>query len=345
MREKRIYATPVKIQRQARARPAGPRRRHPVLRVLPLLLPLVLVNAAAVWGQAGWAYERVTPRLVAEVTARVVLSLLFALSIESIGVYLSWEAHMARMNNEAAGLLQAAAYGVGAVAGWLNWDHWHVPGEDISAAVVFALLSAISPWLWAVWSRARNRARLAELGMTDPRGVKLSTSRKFWHPILSLRVVRWAAWSGEVNPGRAVAGWEYSRRPAPTGPRVSLVKAPPPAPVVTQADLDALFERFAGLLAAQKPRPERAQKAAPPAAPPAEMSVTPAEQVARGWAQKRQQQAEAVAFVRAEWERTNMSVNAREVGQRFGMSESWGREILKRATAESPNGRKVEAGL
>lgn len=344
MREKRIYkrpAAPGTVKPRARARPVVARRRHPVLRVLPLLLPLVLVNAAAVWGQAGWAYERVTPRLVTEITARIVLSLLFALSIESIGVYLSWEAHMARMNNEAAGLLQAGAYAVGGLAGWLNFDHWHVPGGDNSAAIVFALLSAISPWLWAVWSRARNRARLAELGMTDPRGVKLSTSRKFWHPILSLRVVRWAAWSGEVSPTRAVAGWEHSRRPAPTGPRVSLVKVRPSAPAVTHADLDALFERFTALLAAQKPRPERAQKVVPSA----ETSVTPVEQVARGWAQKRRQQADAIAFVRAEWERTNMSVNAREVGQRFGMSESWGREILKRAVAESPNGHRVDAGL
>ena len=332
MRTKRIYPQPEK----RRGPPVRPETaRHPVLRVLPLLLPLVLVNAAAVWGQAGWAYERVTPRLVTEITARLVLSLLFALSIESIGVYLSWEAHMARMNNEAAELLQAGAYSVGALAGWLNFDHWHQPGGDNSAAIVFALLSAISPWLWAVWSRARNRARLAELGMTDPRGVKLSTSRKLWHPILSLRVVRWAAWSGETSPTRAVAGWERTRptASAPAGPKVSLVKAERP---LTRDELRDLWrEVVAEERAAQKrePRPVR-----PPQKPVAEVPPSISE-TARGYEAKRRQVSDAVTWARPQIS-AGLPPTAREVGRKYGMSDSWGRDILKRAMAqESPNGK------
>jgi hypothetical protein len=51
---------------------------------LALLVPLVLVNAAAVYGQAGWALQHLAGGLV--------VALLFAAAVESIGIYLSLEA-------------------------------------------------------------------------------------------------------------------------------------------------------------------------------------------------------------------------------------------------------------
>lgn len=178
-------------------------------RIAPLLLPLVLVNAAAVWGQSGWAYDHVT-RPAWDLGARVVLALLFALAVESIGVYLAWEAHGALMADQAAGLLRAGSYAVGGFAAWLNWEHWYRPGDELALPIAFAVLSGISPWLWAVWSRARNRQRLAELGLADARGVKLSTVRKILHPGRSWKVIRWAAWAGVTSPADAVSGWEIA---------------------------------------------------------------------------------------------------------------------------------------
>ena len=176
-----------------------------------LIVPLVLVNAAAIWGQAGWAYEHIANGLVAAGHTRtgVLIALLFACAIESIGVYLAYEAHDALMADQASAMLRAGSYAVGGLAGLLNY--WHFAETNKAQAIAFAGLSAVSPWLWTVWSRARNRTRLAELGMADTRGVKLSTTRKLWHPWRSLQVVSWAAWEGVTDPAEAVAGWEAHR--------------------------------------------------------------------------------------------------------------------------------------
>jgi hypothetical protein len=171
----------------------------------------------AVWGQAGWAYEHLT----SGGELGLAVALLFAAAVESIGVYLAWEAHAALMADQAAGLLRAGSYGVGGLVGALNYWHFASAGYAPTAqAVTFGLLSAISPWLWAIRSRSMNRGRLAELDLVDVRGLKLSTSRKLWHPVRSLRLVRWAAWAGITNPATAVAGWEASvgrkaNRPTP----------------------------------------------------------------------------------------------------------------------------------
>lgn len=174
-------------------------------RRMALLIPLLLVNSMAIWGQAGWAYDHLARHLA--------VAVLFAAAVESIGVYLSWESHAALMADQAAGLLRTGSYGVGGLVGALNYAHFAGDGYRPTAqAVTFGLLSAISPWLWAIRSRSLNRDRLRELGMVDERGLKLSTSRKFWHPLKSLQVIRWAAWSGVTKPADAVSGWEASRR-------------------------------------------------------------------------------------------------------------------------------------
>lgn len=171
-----------------------------------LAVPLVLVNAVAVWGQAGWAYEHIAHGIIA-------IALLFALAVESIGIYLAWESHESLMADQASFALRAGSYSMGLLAGVLNFLHFSSPGgaDDFTTGIAFGALSTISPWLWAVWSRARNRNRLAELGLVDVRAVKLSAARKLWHPIRSVRVVRWAAWSGVTSAAAAVAGWEEAR--------------------------------------------------------------------------------------------------------------------------------------
>lgn len=189
--------------------PTHPRAR----RSLPivLVLPLVLVNAAAIWGQAGWAFSHVAPAGWTD-PQRFWLSLLFALAVESVGVYLAWEAHQALMANQSSGLLRLGSYAIGALVGYLNYAHFAGASYAPTAqAVTFGMLSAISPWLWAIRSRSMNRDRLAELDMTDERGLKLSTTRKFWHPFKSLSVIRWAAWASETRPAIAVARWEAQR--------------------------------------------------------------------------------------------------------------------------------------
>jgi hypothetical protein len=177
---------------------------------LALFVPLALVNSFAVFGQGAWAYDHLisTHLRVAHATVAFAVCALFAASLESIGVYLAVEAHAALVADQASGLLRAGSYAIGLLVGALNFWHFAGPGfAPTTAAVTFGLLSAISPWLWAIRSRAINRSRLRELGLLDERGVKLSTSRKFWHPVMSVKVIKWAAWAGVKDPAAAVAGW------------------------------------------------------------------------------------------------------------------------------------------
>lgn len=188
------------------------RRRLPATlgRAAALLVPLVLVNASAIFGQAGWAFDHlVSATFRAEhLTTAVLVSVLFAGAVESIGVYLAWEAHSALMADQAAGLLRMGSYAVGLLVGTLNYLHFAGDGGSPTAqAVTFGALSSLSPWLWAIRSRSLNRGRLAELGLIDERGVKLSSNRKLWHPWRSIGVMSWAAWAGVTNPAAAVAGW------------------------------------------------------------------------------------------------------------------------------------------
>lgn len=179
-------------------------------RQLAFLVPIVLVNLMALAGQAAWAYgEAIRGPLHGLVALSICAALTFGLTLESIGVYLMLQAHDATMADQSSGSLRLAAYAVAAVMAVLNYDHWSA--YDRALGVAFALLSMVSPFLWSVRAKAAHRAQQAARGIVDPAGVKLSTGRKIWHPLRSLGVVRWASWAGEVDPARAVSGWEGAR--------------------------------------------------------------------------------------------------------------------------------------
>lgn len=188
------------------------------------ILPLIFVNLLALIGQSIWTKHKLSEVFLAEHTVWALgFAVLMGLTLESIGTYLSLQAHAALMANQASGGLRLAAYVIGAVMAALNFSHFSAaPTSSPSLGVMFGLASLCSPWLWGVESRAAHRAQLAGLGIVDPRGVKLSTWRKMWHPGRSLQVIRWAAWAGEVDPAKAVQGWESASRPAPQSTQTPL---------------------------------------------------------------------------------------------------------------------------
>jgi hypothetical protein len=170
---------------------------------------LVALNLVAMWGQAGWFHEHITNHDGPEDWLPAVG---VALVIEMIGVYLAGMAHAALMADQSAGLLRFGSYLVGLLVGALNFAHFAEGRFGVNAsAITFGALSTLSPWLWAIYSRYVNRDRLAALGLVDKRGVKLSTNRKFWHPVKSIQVTSFAAWRGITNPDQAVAEWEAAR--------------------------------------------------------------------------------------------------------------------------------------
>jgi hypothetical protein len=241
-------------------------------RTAALVAPLVLVNATAIYGQAGWAYDHITQPLGLMAT-RFAMAVLFALTLESIGVYLAAEAHGALMAGDASARLRLSSYAVGALIGALNFAHFASPGyRPNPLALTFGLLSSISPWLWSIRSRSLNRDRLRELGQIDPRAVRFSILRWALFPIRTSTAFRSAVWAGIVQPVEAVAAEDRRRavryvarlrrrtlgHPAP-------VPAPAPQPVPAVA-ATATFKPLAIAAppaAPETPEPEPAEDAAP----------------------------------------------------------------------------------
>ena len=163
-------------------------------------VPVILVNAVAFGAQLG--FWRAHVPLVAE-------AVLVALALESIAVYLAWQAHLAQLADDSALRLRLAAYGMALLIGTLNYSHFMLPGwRPTVAAVTFGMMSAISPWLWSVHSRRVSRDALKAKGLIEPHAVRLGATRWQWHPVRSVRVMSHATWIGETDPAAAIAVWQ-----------------------------------------------------------------------------------------------------------------------------------------
>jgi hypothetical protein len=233
-------------------------------RNLALVAPLLLVNTAAIYGQSGWAFDHLGHNLA--------VAVLFALAVESIGVFLAAEAHAALMAGHASGALRFGSYAVGALVGALNFAHYatqpHYHPNPL--AVTFGLLSSISPWLWAIRSRSMNRERLADMGLIDPRAVKFSRLRWVLFPLRTFAAFRAAVWAGIIRPDEAVAAADQRRtRPAtepaePGEPAAEPVAEEPPV-VESPAEVSPAEPAAEPAPAARKaPRPRSTRK--PPSA-------------------------------------------------------------------------------
>jgi hypothetical protein len=178
--------------------------------------PLFLVNVAAITGQIGWALDHLA---IGEpgTALRWFASIMFGVTAESIALFLQYYANRALLNRDSAASLYLAAFLVAGLVAAVNFSHWSNPadgeffGKVNATAVIFALCSFASPWLWRIHNRAEYREALRSAGEIDSRAVKLSMARKIMYPIRSFQVVRLAAWYGETNPTKAVEMYETRR--------------------------------------------------------------------------------------------------------------------------------------
>jgi hypothetical protein len=194
-------------------------------------VPVILVNAVAFGAQLG--FWRAHVPAVAE-------AVLVALALESIAIYLAWQAHLAQLADDSALRLRLAAYGMALVIGALNYSHFMRPGwRPTVAAVTFGMMSAISPWLWSVHSRRVSRDALLALKRIEPHAVRLGGTRWVWHPLRCIRVMSRATWAGESDPAKAIAlppvkapgsAPPASPETPPQNPAEPAVKAAPPTP-------------------------------------------------------------------------------------------------------------------
>jgi hypothetical protein len=219
-----------------------------------LLLTLLLVNVAAVWGQAGWALSNVAPSIIpanwthAHVLA-VVLACGFAMAIEGVGVFLALSADESDEAGLPAGGVRLASYAWGLfVSGGLNLSHWGIG----AAGIAFASLSAISPLLWGVRARIR-------------RGRSIAPSRRFWHPIRSVALIREMAWEGIATEEQGIAF---------LAARGSSTPAPQVEPVAAETEINPESDEFPQIEPEPAPAIERAPRAPrPPAADGARLTA------------------------------------------------------------------------
>ncbi len=153
-----------------------------------LVTILLLVNGAAMWGQAGWATDHIVPARW-DWRAGLALALAFAAALELIGVYLALSADAAEDAGVPSGGIRLASYAQGIVSGALNASHF---GWFGAAGVAFGLMSAISPFLWSIQARIR-------------RGRPVAPSRRLWHPIRSIALIRHMAWEGITDEASALS--------------------------------------------------------------------------------------------------------------------------------------------
>jgi hypothetical protein len=187
-------------------------------------VPLILVNVVAVSGQYVFLREHLPWPWYGAV--------IFAAALESVALYLAYMAHMALISLDSSMRLRLGAIGFGLLAGILNYSHYSADGKPTFVAIATGIMSASSPWLWAVYSHRVSRDRLMQLGLIEPGAVRLGAVRWLMYPVRSFRVFRNAAWDGIREPGHAIAAWDNRPELAEPKPEhVSVaVTAPEPEP-------------------------------------------------------------------------------------------------------------------
>ena len=227
-------------------------------------IPVVLVNIVAFYGQLAF--------LRTHLAAPSAVQALVAVALESIAVYLAWQAHLAQLADDSALRLRLAAYGMAALIAAMNYSHYAAAHwRPTFAALAFALCSAISPWLWSVHSRRESRDALKARGLIEPHAVRLGVTRWMWHPWRSFWVMRDATWAGENDPAKAIAlaDAHAARSGAETDPVAVSVAAPVATPVaVPQVPTGASAEDPAPRPAGKAAAPSRSASAKRRAAPP-----------------------------------------------------------------------------
>jgi hypothetical protein len=195
-----------------------------------MYVPLLLVNAAAIYGQVAFFYEKVAPAIW-PIPAKVALSLLIAAAIESVAVYVGWHAHDALIMKASAtaAKLRRASYGVAAFVGLINYWHF-TDGYELlrptAASFAFGLLSLISPWLWGLHTRRVQHRQLAREGVVDEAGATFSGERIRAFPFRSYMARRWSIDNYVTDPRAAWEGYNtHLRDRRAFGPGIRVARA------------------------------------------------------------------------------------------------------------------------
>ncbi|MFI6238315.1 hypothetical protein ACIBEF_00385 [Micromonospora sp. NPDC050795] len=179
------------------------------------VLPLLLINGGAAYAQAAYAFEEIAPAYW-NTPSKVAFAVAFSAALESIAVYVQWHAHDALMlrAHATAASLRRASWGIAAVVGAINYAHFADGMQPTAAAVAFALLSLLSPWLWGLHTRRAQHVQLLaeDANLIDEGGVEFSPQRRRAFPWRSWQAKRWSIDHGERDPRAAWEGYNEERR-------------------------------------------------------------------------------------------------------------------------------------
>lgn len=167
------------------------------VRGIVVTIPVVLVNAVAFSGQLAFLRTHLPWPLAGQV--------MMAVALESIAIYLAYHAHVAQLANDSAMRLRLASYAFALVIAAMNYSHYADHWRPTFAAVALGLMSASSPWLWAIHSRRTSRDALLAQGLVEHHALRLGSTRWAWHPFRSAKVMWLATWEGITGPAEAIA--------------------------------------------------------------------------------------------------------------------------------------------
>lgn len=173
------------------------------LRLVIAAIPVACVNVTATIGQFQYIRFHTTWPLSG--------AILLSATLESIALFLAFEAHHALIHGDASFGIRIASYGYACIIGSLNYSHYSAGWRPTFLAIATGLMSVSSPWLWNVYSTRTGRARLAAMGLIEPRTVRFSRARWAWFPFRTLSVYRFAVWNGVNSPSEALEKWQESR--------------------------------------------------------------------------------------------------------------------------------------
>ena len=189
-----------------------------------LAVPLVFVNGVAFTGQLAFLRTHLSWPVIGDV--------MFAVSLESVAIFLAYMAHAALIGNDSSTRLRLASYAFGIAIGLMNASHYMHNGRLTFAAIGLGLMSASSPFLWSVWSRRQSRDALIANDLIEGHAVRLGVNRWLWHPRKSFTVFRAATWEGEQNPIRAIETYSPVTVTAEIVPDM-VIDSPDDAPTVS----------------------------------------------------------------------------------------------------------------
>ncbi|HEY6117076.1 MAG TPA: hypothetical protein VI172_14075 [Candidatus Dormibacteraeota bacterium] len=178
--------------------------------------PLLLVNAAAIYGQVAFFYDSVAPSTWPTI-GKLALALVIAGAVESIAVYVGWHAHDALLHKAGttAARLRRWSYLIAGLVGAINYAHFANWDKNLglnAASAAFGLLSLLSPWLWGLHTRRMQHVQLTKEGAVDATGATFSAERIRSFPIRSAAARRWSIDHYVTDPQQAWEGYNAELR-------------------------------------------------------------------------------------------------------------------------------------